>query len=486
MERRIMKKLFWPSDPLIRVPHIGEDWIVALKDRISASLQRAIAPLSTYLETLSVFTDLISIDVRQYAIDMESKYCPNADTMDLAGLCAVAKKHADDSESVFNMLPSHVSTGLVFIDCKVMKNLLSLKHKSIATKLFDVLERKTKEFAENVMADYRRIFDELSVTPRDIEGITDLREKIAGMPKQISEIADKNSKNDSHYELLEQAKWKIPLDQMDIRWDVFRWPGMLASEIAKQERNLRTLEYQFKADLGEEQSDYNQEINNIKGDIAKLKDLTQLSAAPKNALTVRNIRGNLNKADERAKLYNSREMLFGAPPTDYSELQDLNKKFEPFYDLWDCAEKWLTNVELWTNGPFLSLDSDSVENAVSVLLRNLAKSAKSFERLGLSQCNIIAAQVRDEVSEFRVRVPLIISLRNAGMRDRHWQDLADKTGAAIPEDKSTLTLQKLCDMGLLKAIADVEKVAEKASKEFAIEVALDKMAKAWEKRHAGD
>lgn len=166
--------------------------------------------------------------------------------------------------------------------------------------------------------------------------------------------------------------------------------------------------------------------------------------------------------------------------TEYSELSDVTKIFEPFFDLWDSCEKWLSNKETWTNGSFMDLDSEVVENSVNTLLRNLNKSAKTFERNGLAQCNVIAAQVRDEVDQFRPKVPLIVSLRNRGMRERHWDELATKATVTFPADKSKLTLQGLVDLGLLKAMGDVEKVAEKAGKEFGIEAALDKMTKAWE------
>jgi dynein heavy chain len=128
----------------------------------------------------------------------------------------------------------------------------------------------------------------------------------------------------------------------------------------------------------------------------------------------------------------------------------------------------------------MDLDSDVVESSVNTLLRNLNKSAKTFERNNLSQCNVIAAQVRDEVDQFRPKVPLIISLRNRGMRERHWDELAAKAHVKFPADKTKLTLQGLVDLGLVKAMADVEKVAEKAGKEYSIETALDKMSKAWE------
>ena len=284
--------------------------------------------------------------------------------------------------------------------------------------------------------------------------------------------------------------------------------------MAKQEKNLRQLEVSFKRQMEEEQEDFNQDVSNLKADVDKLKNLTALADALKNAETVRRLKTSLINADERSRLFNSRETLFGVADTEYNDLAELAKLFDPFYDLWDSAEKWLSNKETWTNGAFNNLDAEAVEQAVSVLLRNLAKSAKTFERMNLASVNVIAAQVRDEVDVFRpkvlllpsiylsnhltnqltiyltnhlttylfrTKVPLIVALRNLGMRDRHWEELVQKTGAELPADRNTLTLQMLCDLGLNdhKAMADVEKVAEKASKEFGIEQALDKMSKAW-------
>jgi dynein heavy chain len=265
-----------------------------------------------------------------------------------------------------------------------------------------------------------------------------------------------------------------------MRWEVFHWPAKIGAEILKQEKNMRVLEFNYKRGMEEEQQEFGADLLNLQSDVAKLKDLTKLGDAAKNAETVRRIRLTIQQSEEKAKIFNSREGLFNTPVTEYSELAEVTKLFEPFFDLWDSCEKWLSNKETWTNGSFMDLDSEVVENSVNTLLRNLNKSAKTFERNGLAQCNVIAAQVRDEVDQFRPKVPLIVSLRNRGMRERHWDELATKATVKFPADKSKLTLQGLVDLGLLKAMGDVEKVAEKAGKEFGIEAALDKMTKAWE------
>ena len=41
------------------------------------------------------------------------------------------------------------------VDCRNLKKMLAAKHKSIAAKLFEVLEKKTKEYADGVMDEFR-------------------------------------------------------------------------------------------------------------------------------------------------------------------------------------------------------------------------------------------------------------------------------------------------------------------------------------------
>ena len=185
----------------------------------------------------------------------------------------------------------------------------------------------------------------------------------------------------------------------------------MGHEMVKVEKNLRVLEFKYKQAMEEEQEEFAGELTTLMDDVERLKTLTQLSDAPKNALKVRGLKRQLAEAAERAQLFTSREGLFNvANVTEYDAIQSTTKKFEPFYDLWDCAERWLTNQENWTNGPFQELDSDAVEQAVGALLRALTKSAKTFDRLGLSSCNVISVQVREEVKLFEPKVTLTLTL----------------------------------------------------------------------------
>jgi hypothetical protein len=45
--------------------------------------------------------------------------------------------------------------GLVMVDCRNVKKLLIAKQRRIAAELFEVLEKKTKEYADSVMDEFK-------------------------------------------------------------------------------------------------------------------------------------------------------------------------------------------------------------------------------------------------------------------------------------------------------------------------------------------
>ena len=70
-------------------------------------------------------------------------------------------------------------------------------------------------------------------------------------------------------------------------------------------------------------------------------------APPEVANYVRNLKKKLSEADEEARVYNSREALFGKEVTEYSLLKDISKSFEPYCDMWESVDTWLKSHKRW-------------------------------------------------------------------------------------------------------------------------------------------
>lgn len=87
-------------------------------------------------------------------------------------------------------------------------------------------------------------------------------------------------------------------------------------------------------------------------------------------------------------------------------------------------------------------------------------------------------QTKARVEEFRDHMPLVQTLFNPGMRDRHWEQISTVVGFPLhPTPDSNLA--KFIDMNLEQHIPAFEQVSEAASKEFALEKALNKMKDDW-------
>ncbi len=79
---------------------------------------------------------------------------------------------------------------------------------------------------------------------------------------------------------------------------------------------------------------------------------------------------------------------------------------------------------------------------------------------------------------FRPNIPIILGLRNSGMRDRHWSDLSSEIGFVLRPDE-TFTLTNVLELDLHLHLDAIRKVGERAAKEFHIEQQLDKMSTEW-------
>ena len=156
------------------------------------------------------------------------------------------------------------------------------------------------------------------------------------------------------------------------------------------------------------------------------------------ALKVATIKQNLARADDDARLYNARESLFGKAVTDYGLLKEIQKKFEPYGNMWESVDSWLKQHKAWLTGPFAELDAESVESSAQTILRTLKKCEKKFE--SVPGCLEVTRTILKEVAAFVPHLPLIIALRQKGLRERHWEAISAKSGKKVqPDDAWTLS-----------------------------------------------
>jgi dynein heavy chain len=92
--------------------------------------------------------------------------------------------------------------------------------------------------------------------------------------------------------------------------------------------------------------------------------------------------------------------------------------------VWTTAAGWFKQKEAALSGDFNAIDAPAVEKFVEDGMRTLAVAARYFKDRDLIAINKIAENVRENVDEFRPKVPLLVALRKTGMKDRHWAEIS--------------------------------------------------------------
>lgn len=193
---------------------------------------------------------------------------------------------------------------------------------------------------------------------------------------------------------------------------------------------------------------------------------------------VKRISKRLIEADALAKKFNSREVLFGVPQTDYSDVQRTTKAFEPYSALWLAMNDFDKYRKIWMTDPFTKLDAEEIEKNVQTWWRTIFKIAKLFETTQ-PEIFAMASCVKEDMEAFKTNVPIITALRNPGMRDRHWKTLSAEIGIDLSFSDSVTLDGVLNDLKLPDFMDQIAKCGDLASKEYMVEKTLAEMKESW-------
>lgn len=109
--------------------------------------------------------------------------------------------------------------------------------------------------------------------------------------------------------------------------------------------------------------DFNAQITELENLTSTFKQYFDGEAYEEVAAMARNIKTRIDDAKEYAKTINNRETLVEYEDiADYTSIDQMQKDFKPFYDLWTVVEEWRKSHHSWINDPFDEINPQSVED----------------------------------------------------------------------------------------------------------------------------
>lgn len=118
--------------------------------------------------------------------------------------------------------------------------------------------------------------------------------------------------------------------------------------------------------------------------------------------------------------------------------------------------------------------------AVNALQKGAEDLGKRLLRLKDLKGTSVYNAVTDEVNNFRESLPLIASLKNPAMKERHWDKISALTGIKIAANNpKAFTLGAIFSMNLSKFTEQVGEIVNEAKQELKIERDLRAITDKW-------
>ncbi|TPX54258.1 hypothetical protein SeMB42_g00367 [Synchytrium endobioticum] len=468
LEPLVLDQLFWPAKPPLQSPHPREPEVMGLRAKLQRALREGIRPLEAYIQQFDKYLPRMNLDPAKYAIEYEEA------AQSLGDVERLVLDHMKDCEQLERDVPAHTNLGMFWVGCESVRIAM---RKDLAKVVLDVLARRTAKLAQSICAAFIQVEKRLRDRPSKIEEVAEQREYMETAMEILQTQSERISEMLKNHEVLEKFRHELTSEDSRLRWQAYGWPRKIEELLNEVEASLNVDEQNFARNLTTDQELFKERVNNLTNVVNEFGKHCDVIKVNEIVAEVNRVANEFKECQAMAALINGRERLFSLENTRYDDVAQLAKDFEPYKVLWVTAGDWLKWKNAWLKGPFEELNPEEVDKSLTNAWRSMFKSVKQFK--SQPGCLAVATQLKDEMDAFKPNIPLIQSLRNPGMRDRHWEALSQEVGVQINPTTKSVTMIDLLAMGLVERIADISKICDVAGKEYAIEATLDKLENDW-------
>ena len=484
VEKMLMDRLFWSFSPVLQCIRPDDPIVVAMRDELQTAVSAVSdKPLKKMLDLInfkdprrSPYVAFLNKDVEAIVDTVTPE---NLEDLDIKAVQNLIKKHRKEHKKMANDLPAlSLNIGLYAVDFGAVRSRLLAKHQSIISMCHTLISKFNTTVGNKVSAKFEEIRRALTKVPNTVEEVSALAEYMGGVKQEIGTLREGMAKIYEGCDALD-TECVQDVEQFNLRWRIAGWPKKIMAQMVASDALQREKKKSYAGEMDDQQVVYEQTLVALEQEVGQFQGYTDIGRVNMVAQHVKSLNKKIEEAEQAALTFNQREALFERELTEYTKVKDIRKAFEPYRNLWETVSNWLVQYEEWMDGPFSEIVAETLEDTVSKYNGNIAKAFKSFEKAGNRACMDIAKQVKDSIAEFMPRVPIVVSIRNPGMRDRHWEKIGELVSKTVVIDEN-FTLKSAFELGIENFDEKVRKIGDSAGKEFQIEEKLDEMEKEWE------
>ncbi|OHT02341.1 Dynein heavy chain family protein [Tritrichomonas foetus] len=472
IEPRVLPDMFRNVVLTLSTINEDEEQLVEHKTHVVAALDAAIDVLQKYLATYDEYTEFIRLDNAKFIEQL------NTDNPSLDQCRQMIKTHQEAMDEIHKNVPKREVVGLFAVNVTSVRNHLITKRKALIKAILDYVSKNAKSQFKKLFNEYRTIENKITALPTKIEELDQTRQYIATVPALTEKLHMRVIDAMKFYDFIDEYCHPLQNEDFNTKWNVFGRARHCYNLIEKSKATLDGYFVKFEQELEMHQEKFAAELDKISHDVSTVSKYTDMTQAEQFAQEIRRIGKSLEAAEQTARTYNARQVIFGQELTDYGRISELKRTFEPFALLWPNVDNWVKLRTSIKEKPMVQLNAEQITKDLQTIYTALHKSTRNF-RNGPTSVLQIATDLKAECNEMKDHIPLLTALLNPGMKQRHWTKLSEELGFEFALDDE-ITLQDALQNGLEEKIDTISEVVGIASKEYSIEVSLQKMQGEWE------
>ncbi|KXS11241.1 hypothetical protein M427DRAFT_505508 [Gonapodya prolifera JEL478] len=380
-------------------------------------------------------------------------------------------------EEEISATPDSVQFGIFHLYCEDLKRELVGKAEGLVKKLVErVAEINRKDNAEICDA-YEQISAKAMKLPQDTEELVELSKYIETVKgAEIAALRDRIAAAKDRLDFLLQYAF-LSEEDIKLNGQTFTWPTRILPIFDLARKRMAQRKAKAQDDLKGKVDAAVLAMDETYVAATKFQDYGIMAETGEYVKKLKGLDAKLAELQEVIGGVNREEELLEWDKTPFEKFQRTADFLEPYKKLWETAALFQTEYARWMTGPFLDLVAEQVEESVNGMYRTMFKLAKTFNDLPAPRK--VAETIRTKLEKFKPFLPMIATLRNPGLRERHWAQMSKIVGSDITPNYET-NLTKILEMNIQQYLSQFETISDAASKEFSLQKTLAKMRDDWE------
>eukprot|EP00062_Callorhinchus_milii_P022724 gi/632980863/ref/XP_007907272.1/ PREDICTED: dynein heavy chain 3, axonemal-like [Callorhinchus milii] len=475
---RIEHQLFQPVDNLevkyISSVQLEEEIVLFAKARIQTVVESNSHGLYRYCSVYEPYRYLLTPDTgNKIEVFINKELNLSTYSKEIERLRGMATELAS--------FPVHVPLELLLLDCSQVNQWLMDQARHLANVVISKVVSVSAKFNQRICQRYEGIVTKITSIAGSTQKLVEMQSYVDKLRSR--ELLELKEKLEAAAENLVFLMHHSLLSKEDILLNgkTFSWPERIGPILRNSEMRLQREHDLAASKLVQWHNDFTRRIAETAAIVKEFQRKDRMSEAQLCLDKLEEINKIIENFLEEKALINREEVLLETGYiSPYPQIQNIINSKEPFDRLWKTAVQFNTHYDKWLNGSLLQVNAEEVEREVQNIWKTSYKLTKVFNHPDLLGPLRVAATIKTKLEKFKINLPLINALCTPGVKPRHWSQMSQKVGFNITPQEST-SLMEVLQLGLEKHLEELSQISSQASKQYALEKALGKMERDWQR-----